>query len=65
MKILTDDDLFPFGKWKGFAMKSVPVRYLFWLWTNGLESQINTSDVANYISRNLDALKKEHPDGIW
>ena len=28
---LKDDDLFPFGKWKGKRMDKVPASYLDWL----------------------------------
>lgn len=65
MTILTDESPMPFGKHKGIPMSKVPVKYLFWLWTNGLESEIETSDVAAYIATNIEALRKEHPDGIW
>lgn len=53
----------PFGKHKGTPMQDVPASYLFWLWTNGKEAE--KSPVADYIRENLDALKKEYPDGIW
>jgi uncharacterized protein (DUF3820 family) len=55
----------PFGKWKGECMQDVPASYLRYLWTNGLNSETKTNPVADYIERNLDALKKEYPDGIW
>jgi uncharacterized protein (DUF3820 family) len=60
------DDLspMPFGKYNGVPMQDVPARYLHWLWTNGLKEN-RQSDVADYIRQNVDALKKEHPDGIW
>lgn len=54
----------PFGKWKGETMDSVPPSYLHYLWVNGMKDD-KTSNVADYIRRNLDALKLEHPDGIW
>jgi len=65
MTILTDDSPMPFGKHQDKLMSEVPPKYLFWLWTNGLESAIETSDVANYISRHLPRLKKKLPDAIW
>jgi uncharacterized protein (DUF3820 family) len=61
---LEDLDPMPFGKYKGVPMQDVPARYLHWLWTNGLKEN-RQSDVADYIRQNVDALKKEHPDGIW
>lgn len=62
MKPLDDLSLMPFGKYKGTLMQDVPASYLHWLWTNGLDKN---SDVADYIKRNKEALKKEHPDGLW
>lgn len=61
---LQDDSRMPFGKWKGETMDSVPPSYLHYLWVNGMKDD-KTSNVADYIRRNLDALKLEHPDGIW
>lgn len=60
---LKDDSPMPFGKHKGEKMEDVPARYLFWLWTNGAENE--NSQVPDYIRRNLEALKKEYPNGIW
>lgn len=65
MTQLTDTDRMPFGKFKGECMQDVPASYLRYLWTNGLNSETKTNPVADYIERNLDALKKEYPDGIW
>lgn len=64
MDELTDSSPMPFGKFKGKQMQDVPADYLFWLWTNGKERD-QRCPVASYIRRNLDVLKKEHPDGIW
>lgn len=61
---LHDTDLMPFGKHKGIPMQDVPAGYLHYLWQNGLKHEKH-SDVANYIRSNLEALKKEHPDGVW
>lgn len=60
---LTDTDPMPFGKHKGEPMQDVPASYLHYLWTNGLKD--SKASVADYIRRNLDALKQEHKDGIW
>lgn len=64
MKQLTDTDLMPFGKYKGTPMQDVPASYLHWLWSSGKQSD-NLCPVADYIRRNLSALKQEHRDGIW
>lgn len=64
MKILTDTDPMPFGKHKGIPMQDVPANYLHYLWANGLKED-KQSNVADYIRRNIGALKQEHKDGIW
>jgi uncharacterized protein (DUF3820 family) len=61
---LKDTDFMPFGKHKGEPMQDVPASYLHYLWQNGLK-QDKRSDVADYIRRNLNALRQEHPDGVW
>lgn len=61
---LEDTDKMPFGKYKGEMMQEVPSSYLHWLWTNGKEHD-KKCPVADYIRRNIMALEKEHPDGIW
>lgn len=60
---MKDTDPMPFGKYKGKLMQDVPASYLHYLWTNGMKN--DDSPVANYIRENIDALKEEHPDGIW
>lgn len=64
MKELQDTDLMPFGKWKDKTMQEVPAYYLHYLWNNGMREDPN-SEVADYIRRNMLALKKENPDKIW
>ena len=68
MKQLADTDPMPFGKYgpagMKFTMEQVPADYLFYLWTNGLEHNME-SPVADYIRRNMSALEVEYPDGIW
>jgi len=54
----------PFGKHKGEPMQDVPASYLHWLWSNGKQSD-KSCPVAAYIRENINALKQEHPDGIW
>lgn len=63
MKPLEDTDPMPFGKHKGEPMQDVPASYLHWLWKEIQHDK--TSNVGDYIRRNLSALKKEHPDGVW
>lgn len=64
MKELQDADLMPFGKHRGVAMQDVPASYLHWLWTNG-KNVDKQCPVADYIRRNMNALRIEYPDGIW
>lgn len=64
MEHLTDLDKMPWGKHKGVLMQDVPAAYLHYLWTTGKEHD-KQCRVADYIRRNLAALKQEHPDGIW
>ena len=68
MKIIQDTDAMPWGKHKGVPMQDVPASYLHWLWTNErdpMSRKAKTDPVAAYIERNLAALQREHPDGIW
>ena len=62
--MLTDSSPMPFGKWKGTPLDAVPSNYLFWLWTNGKEHDMQCP-VADYIRRNIAALELDYPDGIW
>ncbi|MCH8247048.1 MAG: DUF3820 family protein [Bacteroidetes bacterium] len=54
----------PFGKYKGRKMEDVPADYFHYLWTHGLDRDFS-SPVHRYIRENMDALMKDHPDGIW
>jgi hypothetical protein len=65
MRILSDTDLMPFGKYKGQPMQDVPADYLHYLWTAGMKSKVQTDSVAEYIHRSLSALKQEQPDKLW
>lgn len=65
MRPLEDSDKMPFGKHKGVPMQDVPANYFHWLWTSGLKKEVKVNPVADYINRNLHALKEEYPDGIW
>lgn len=65
---LQDTDKMPWGKYEGHLMQDVPASYCHWLWTNErdpMSLKAKTDPVANYIQRNMAALKKEYPDGIW
>ena len=62
-KPLDDIDPMPFGKHSGVPMQDVPAHYLCWLWSE--KEHDMQCPVADYIRRNLNALKQEHPDGIW
>jgi len=63
-----DDDFMPFGKYgptndsPGSRLKDVPANYLCWLWS---KRPITDVKLENYIHNNINALKKEYPDGIW
>lgn len=63
--VLDDTSPMPFGKYRGQPMQDVPASYLHWLWTQGKSHEVKTDPVAEYINRNLSALKQEYPDGIW
>jgi len=65
MRILEDTDLMPWGKYKDNPMQDVPASYFHWLWHEGKKNETETDPVANYIKRNLSALKQEAPNKIW
>lgn len=66
LKILSDTDPMPWGKYKGTPMQDVPASYLHWYWTEkGGEKQVEICSVADYIKRNLNVLELEYEDGIW
>lgn len=76
MNPLTDADPMPFGVHRGKPMSDVSASYFHYLWSNGMNTlkcrddagnlySDDRSRVADYIARNLSALKKEHRDGIW
>lgn len=65
MKPLEDLSLMPFGKHQGWPLQDVPANYLHWYFTLGGGSSKKQCPVADYIRRNLHALKKENPDLIW
>lgn len=55
----------PFGKHKGELMQDIPASYLHFLWASGMKDDKQSGGVVGYIRDNLDALKQDHPDGIW
>jgi hypothetical protein len=67
MKQLTDQDKMPWGKYQDAKMEDVPASYFHWLWTkeDGLRTKTDCNPVADYIKRNMAALMKEFPNGIW
>lgn len=65
MITLTDTSEMPFGVHKGKPMQEVPANYFHYLWAKEGFKNHKDSPVADYIRRNLDALKQEYPDGIW
>ena len=68
MTPLTDESPMPWGRYKDIIMREVPASYLHWCWTrpqDPLSRKVKTDPVAEYINRNLTALKIEHDDGIW
>lgn len=46
-------------------MQDINAKYLHWLWTETGMAADKQGDVADYIRRNIPALKKELPDAIW
>ena len=64
-KVMTDKCLMPWGMHKGVKMQDVPAKYFHWLWTEEKKYQVKSCLVAEYISRNLEALQKENEDLIW
>jgi len=63
---LNDNSPFPFGeKFRGEPMIKVPAWHLHWVWTQCLISQRPENSIHKYIKKNLGALRKEYPNGIW
>ncbi len=54
---LTDDSPFPFGKWKGVAMKNVPAPYLDWF--IGQDWAKRWPAVVDYVNRSRKAIDQE------
>lgn len=57
---MTDQDLMPFGKYKGERMENVPASYLLWLREQGCSNP----EVREYIKENETVLLTECPDYI-
>ena len=60
MKVLSDSDPFPFGKYKGTPMEKVPARYLDWLIDQPWISRWPA--IEEYIERNRAVIDKELKD---
>ncbi len=56
---MSDQDIMPFGKYRGEKMEDIPASYLLWLRESG-----HKGPVGDYIEENLAALMKECPDYI-
>ena len=58
---MTDNDLMPWGKYKGKKMINVPASYLLWLWDEwGLQKSGELHrQLREYVRDNLQALRKE------
>ena len=52
---MTDEDLMPFGKYKGNKMANVPASYLLWLF----DMDKCYGAVKGYVKENLDVLRLE------
>jgi uncharacterized protein (DUF3820 family) len=52
---MTDNDLMPFGKYKGEKMANVPPEYLLWFFEPGN----GYATVRGYVRDNLDVIKAE------
>jgi len=54
-KTFQDDDLMPYGKYKGVKMANVPASYLIWLYDNNKAA----NSVKFYIEENMEVLRNE------
>lgn len=67
---LTDDDAMPIGKHRGLRLKSVPDRYLGWLWKDATFHSFGTrrgwpGQLAEYIDRRFSAKRARLPEKKW
>jgi len=63
--MLTDDSIFPWGKFKGQKLANVPASYLIWLKQNIEPKAPNKRSafeaaLIKYIKENMDVLNKEN-----
>jgi hypothetical protein len=63
--MLQDEDLMPYGKFRGTKMANVPASYLLWLADELKKTALNKRTLQNksllkYIEENMDVLKKEN-----
>lgn len=61
-KVMDDNSPMTFGKYKGQAVKTVPVEYLHWWWH---KTDRRDAGLAEYIRQNINALADENEDLIW
>lgn len=61
---MTDQDLMPFGKYKGEKMERVPASYLLWLRDQGTLFGAGSKEVMDYINENETVLLSECPDHV-
>lgn len=62
---MQDEDLMPYGKFRGIKMANVPASYLLWLGDEIKKTAPNKRTLQNkslleYIEDNMDVLKKEN-----
>ena len=55
--ITSDDDIMPFGKYKGERLGDVPADYLIWFAEQDWCEQ--WPDLVDYVNRNMDLLERE------
>jgi len=58
----SDEDIMPFGIYKGRTLKGVSATYLHYLWQH---RPLSDRRLEAYILRCLPALREEAPDLIW
>lgn len=61
---MVDDDLMPFGKYKGRKLVDIPASYFHYLWFNGIKNETDHK-LHSYIRDNIHLFEIENPDLIW
>lgn len=62
---MSDNDLMPFGKYKGVTLENVPANYFHWLWFEAGVQHNKHHKLHDYISDNIDSFRQENKDLIW